>query len=553
MKSCRGSRSVSTILRSVDAPIPRIWRSSIIFRSTYPDIEIPEQSLPSFVLERASELADRPALIDDSNGRTLTYAQLDENMRRFAAGLQARGFGKGDVFAICLPNVPEFAVAFFGVGLAGGVITTANPLYTAHELAYQLNDSSARFLLTAPQFLEVALEAARESKVEEVFVLEGGKGATPFAELLENDPAAAVEPAIDPKKDLLVLPYSSGTTGKPKGVMLTHHNLVAIICQYRDLEEFDDHETLIAVLPFFHIYGMTVIMSAALSRGSTIVSLPRFNIDNFLGAIERHNVSIAYVVPPIVLALTNHPAVDSYDISSLKFINSGGAPMGADLEKACAARIGSVVKQGYGMTETSSVTHTNPYPGRIKTATCGLTVPHTECRIVDTDTGRNLGRNERGELWVRGPQIMKGYLNRPDATAECLDEDGWLRTGDIAIVDDDGYFRIVDRLKEFIKYKGYQVAPAELEDLLIAHEAIDDAAVVPSPDEEAGELPKGFIVLKTGVEIDAEEIMRYVAERVAPYKKLRLIEFVDEVPKSASVGRHAAPGAEELLPRSSLP
>jgi acyl-CoA synthetase (AMP-forming)/AMP-acid ligase II len=534
MKSCRGSRSVSTILRSVDAPIPRIWRSSIIFRSTYPDIEIPEQSLPSFVLERASELADRPALIDDSNGRTLTYAQLDENMRRFAAGLQARGFGKGDVFAICLPNVPEFAVAFFGVGLAGGVITTANPLYTAHELAYQLNDSSARFLLTAPQFLEVALEAARESKVEEVFVLEGGKGATPFAELLENDPAAAVEPAIDPKKDLLVLPYSSGTTGKPKGVMLTHHNLVAIICQYRDLEEFDDHETLIAVLPFFHIYGMTVIMSAALSRGSTIVSLPRFNIDNFLGAIERHNVSIAYVVPPIVLALTNHPAVDSYDISSLKFINSGGAPMGADLEKACAARIGSVVKQGYGMTETSSVTHTNPYPGRIKTATCGLTVPHTECRIVDTDTGRNLGRNERGELWVRGPQIMKGYLNRPDATAECLDEDGWLRTGDIAIVDDDGYFRIVDRLKEFIKYKGYQVAPAELEDLLIAHEAIDDAAVVPSPDEEAGELPKGFIVLKTGVEIDAEEIMRYVAERVAPYKKLRLIEFVDEVPKSAS-------------------
>jgi acyl-CoA synthetase (AMP-forming)/AMP-acid ligase II len=513
---------------------PHLWRSSIIFRSTYPDVEIPEQSLPSFVLERAPELADRAALIDGSNGRTLTYAQLDEAARSFAAGLQARGFAKGDVFAISSPNTPEFAVAFFGVGMAGGVTTTANPLYTARELAFQLNDSSARFLLTAPPFLEVALAAARESKVEEVFVIGGGEGATPFAELLAADPATAKKPIIDPKQDLLVLPYSSGTTGKPKGVMLTHHNLVANICQYRELEEFDDHETLIAVLPFFHIYGMTVIMSAALSRGSTIVSLPRFDIDEFLLAIERHKVSIAYVVPPIVLALTNHPVVDNHDISSLKFINSGGAPLGEDLEKACAARIGSVIKQGYGLTETSSVTHTNPYPGRVKVATCGLTIPSTECRIVDTATGRDLGCNERGELWVRGPQVMKGYLNRPDVTAECLDGDGWLRTGDIAIVDDDGYFRIVDRLKEFIKYKGYQVAPAELEDLLIAHEAIDDAAVVPSPDEEAGELPKGFIVLKPGVEIDAEEIKRYVAERVAPHKKLRLVEFVDQIPKSAS-------------------
>jgi acyl-CoA synthetase (AMP-forming)/AMP-acid ligase II len=486
---------------------PHLWRSSIIFRSTYPDVEIPEQSLPSFVLERAPELADRAALIDGSNGRTLTYAQLDEAARSFAAGLQARGFAKGDVFAISSPNTPEFAVAFFGVGMAGGVTTTANPLYTARELAFQLNDSSARFLLTAPPFLEVALAAARESKVEEVFVIGGGEGATPFAELLAADPATAKKPIIDPKQDLLVLPYSSGTTGKPKGVMLTHHNLVANICQYRELEEFDDHETLIAVLPFFHIYGMTVIMSAALSRGSTIVSLPRFDIDEFLLAIERHKVSIAYVVPPIVLALTNHPVVDNHDISSLKFINSGGA---------------------------RSVTHTNPYPGRVKVATCGLTIPSTECRIVDTATGRDLDCNERGELWVRGPQIMKGYLNRPDATAECLDGDGWLRTGDIAIVDDDGYFRIVDRLKEFIKYKGFQVAPAELEDLLMAHEAVDDAAVVPSPDEEAGELPKGFVVLKPGAEIGAEEIKRYVAERVAPHKKLRLIEFVDEIPKSAS-------------------
>jgi acyl-CoA synthetase (AMP-forming)/AMP-acid ligase II len=314
-------------------------------------------------------LADRPALIDGPSGRVLTYAQLDGASRLFAAGLQARGFGKGDVFAIFTPNTPEFAVAFFGVGKAGGIITTANPLYTVRELAFQLNDSGARFLLTAPPSLEVALAAARDSKVEEVFVLGDEEGATPFAELLEADPATAGEPAIDPKEDLLVLPYSSGTTGKPKGVMLTHHNLVSIICQYRELEEFADHETLIAALPFFHIYGMSVIMSAALARGSTIVSLPRFTIDDFLGVIERHEVSIAYVVPPIVLALTNHEAVDNYDLSSLKFINSGGAPMGEDLEKACAARTGCVVKQGYGMTETSSVTHTNPYPGSAGSST----------------------------------------------------------------------------------------------------------------------------------------------------------------------------------------
>lgn len=506
----------------------------MIFRSPYPDVEIPEQSLPSFVLERASEFADRPALIDGPSGRILTYEQLDDAVRRFAAGLRGRGFAKGDIFAIFSPNVPEFAVAFFGVGMAGGVTTTVNPLYTAGELAHQLNDSGARFLLTVPPFLEVAVEAARESKIEQVFVLGSGEGATPFAELLAADPADAEEPPIDSKEDLLVLPYSSGTTGKPKGVMLTHHNLVANICQTRDLDEHDDHEILIGVLPFFHIYGMTVIMSAALSRGYTVVSLPRFDIDDFLGAIERHKVSIAYVVPPIVLALTKHPAVDNYDISSLKFINSGAAPLGEDLAVACAARTGSVIKQGYGMTETSPVTHMSPYPGNIRVATCGITIPNTECRIVDTATGEDLGRNERGELWVRGPQVMKGYLNRPDATAECLDEDGWLRTGDIAIVDDDGHFRIVDRLKEFIKYKGFQVAPAELEDLLMAHEAIDDAAVVPSPDEEAGELPKGFIVLRPGAEVDAEQIKSYVAQRVAPHKKLRLVEFVDQIPKSAS-------------------
>jgi len=506
----------------------------MIFRSPYPDVEIPERSLPSFVLERVPELADRPALVDGPSGRTLTYAQLDEAVRRCAAGLRSRGFARGDVFAIFSPNVPDFAVAFLGVGMAGGVSTTVNPLYTVSELARQLCDSGARFLLTASPGLEVALAAAREAQLEEVFVLGSREGATPFAELLGADPADAEEPLIDPKRDLVALPYSSGATGRPKGVMLTHHNLVSNICQCRNLESQEDHETLIGLLPFFHIYGMSVIMSGALSRGSTVVCMPRFDLDDFLRAIERHRVTIAYVVPPIVLALTKYASVGDYDISSLKFINSGAAPLGEDLAAACAARTRCVVKQGYGMTETSPVTHMCPYPGEIDVASVGIVVPNTECRIVDVATGKDLGRNERGELWVRGPQVMKGYLNPPDATQECLDGDGWLRTGDIAMVDDEGRFRVVDRLKEFIKYKGYQVAPAELEDLLMAHEAVEDAAVVPSPDDEAGELPKAFIVRRPGAEIDAEEIKRYVAERVAPYKKLRLVEFIDEIPKSAS-------------------
>jgi acyl-CoA synthetase (AMP-forming)/AMP-acid ligase II len=515
----------------------------MIFKSKYPDVEIPNVSLPELVLGKIAEYGDRPALIDGPSGRTLTHAQVAEGVKRVAAGLAKRGFGKGDTLAIYAPNLPEYALAFLGTAAAGGTCTTANPLYTPDELAFQISDSGATLLVTVPPLLEAAKAGAEKSgRIQEIFVFGEAEGATPFAALLAADPAGAPQVEIDPAEDVVALPYSSGTTGKPKGVMLTHRNLVANICQTENLDETDDHEVLIGVLPFFHSYGMTVIMAASLTRGATIVTMPRFDLEGFCGLIQKHEVTLSYVVPPILVGLAKHPVVDNYDLSSLKFLNSGAAPLGEDLARAVEQRIGCVVKQGYGLTETSPVTHTTPYAKGvpIKVEAVGVAIPNTECKILDIASGEEVGPDVQGELYIRGPQVMKGYLNNPQATEECLDKDGWLRTGDVATIDEDGYYRIHDRLKEFIKYKGFQVAPAELEDYLMGHPAVADAAVVPSPDEEAGEVPKAFIVVKPGV-LDgrpadevAAEIQAYIAAKVAPHKKLRLIEFIDEVPKSAS-------------------
>jgi acyl-CoA synthetase (AMP-forming)/AMP-acid ligase II len=292
-----------------------------------------------------------------------------------------------------------------------------------------------------------------------------------------------------------------------------------------------EQETLIAVLPFFHIYGMTCIMSGALRSGATVVTLPRFDLEQFLQALQEYGVTRAYLVPPIILALAKHPLVDKYDLSRLISISSGAAPLGLDIAEACAARLGCIVKQGYGLTETSPVTHANT-DEQNRPGTVGPGMPNTEYKVVDVVTGDALGSHQEGELCVRGPQVMKGYLNQPDATASTIDEEGWLYTGDVATVDDDGYVTIVDRIKELIKYKGFQVAPAELEALLATHPAIADAAVVGSPDEEAGEIPKAFVVLRQ--DIAPEEILAYVAERVAPHKRVRLLEIVEQIPRASS-------------------
>jgi acyl-CoA synthetase (AMP-forming)/AMP-acid ligase II len=504
----------------------------MVLKSPHPDVVVPDIALHRFVLGRADALGDKPALVDVTSGRTVTYAQLGTGADRVAQGLTARGFEKGDVLALFAPNCPEFALAFHGTLAAGGVVTTINSLATAEDVAYQLRDAHARFLVTVPAFLDRAGAASEQMGVEQIFTLGAAPGVTPFATLLETGrPAPRVR--VDPGRDLAALPYSSGTTGFPKGVMLTHRNLVANLLQTAAVHHVAEQDRIIAVLPFFHIYGMQVVLNLALWQGATLFTMPKFELEPFLSALERHRITRAFVVPPLVLALARHPAVDHHDLSSVRAMMSGAAPLDAALETACARRVGCQLIQGYGLTEASPVTHANSdEPGRCRPGTVGELLPNTECRIVDPATGQDVGPDEDGELWIRGPQVMRGYLGNPEATAATLDVDGWLHTGDLGHADADGYFTIVDRLKELIKYKGCQVPPAELEAVLRTHPAVADAAVIPIPDVECGEVPKAFVVLRA--EVSGAALIAYVAERVAPYKKVRAVEVVDAIPKSPS-------------------
>ncbi|MFQ5690962.1 MAG: AMP-binding protein [Gemmatimonadota bacterium] len=548
----------------------------MIFRSPHPDIVIPEEPFHTYVLGRVVELADKLAFVDADTGRRLTYAGLADGAERVAAGLAQRGLEKGDVVAICSSNRPEYPLAFHGVATLGGIVTTLNPLSTPKEIAHQLDDSGARYFITEASLLPRVRVAAAHTGVREIFFFrdegEGGRAAagperparagapraamraqdaasatpmpeaapaTPFSALLESTDAVP-EVHIDPREDVVALPYSSGTTGKPKGVMLTHYNLVANVAQILAVDRVPEDEVAIAVLPFFHIYGMIVVMSMIPRAGGTVVTMRRFRIEQFLRTVETYRVTRAHLVPPIVLALAQHPRVDEFDLSSLRFIGSGAAPLGEGTARACAERVGCPVAQGYGLTETSPVTHwSSPErPGAGKLASVGPSVPNTEVRIGDLETGRPLGPGQRGEVWLRGPQVMKGYLNRPEDTARTVDGEGWLHSGDVGYVDEEGYLYLVDRAKELIKYKGYQVPPAELEELLLSHPAVADAAVIPSPDEEAGEVPKAFVVLREADSaegrVSAEDLLGFVAGRVAPYKRVRRLEFADAIPKSAS-------------------
>ncbi|MCP3912941.1 MAG: 4-coumarate--CoA ligase family protein [Actinomycetia bacterium] len=503
---------------------------TIIHGSPLPDVEIPVVPITTFVLRHAERAPDRPALIDGPTGRTITFAELSDLVHRLAGGLAAKGFGPGSTLALMAPNIPEYAVVFHGVAVVGGVVTTVNPTYGAEEVRFQLDDAGASIVVTVPMFAEVAREAMEGTDATELYIIGEAAGVgAPIADLF-GEPLEQVE--LDPLTATVVLPYSSGTTGLPKGVMLTHHNLVANLAQSEPIMPYDDGEVALAVLPFFHIYGMQVLMNGLLASGCTVITMPRFDLEEGLKLIQDRGVSRFFAVPPIVLGLAKHPLVDQYDLSSLRQVFSGAAPLGGDVAEEAAERIGCEVVQGYGMTELSPVSHATR-PGDYKSGSCGITVPNTECRIVSED-GEDQPVGGEGELWVRGPQVMPGYLNNPEATAETIDADGWLHTGDVAVVDEDGHVFIVDRLKELIKYKGFQVPPAELEALIVTHPAVADAAVIGIPDDEAGELPKAFVVLKPGESATVADIQEFVGQHVASYKHVRLVDFVDEIPKSAS-------------------
>jgi acyl-CoA synthetase (AMP-forming)/AMP-acid ligase II len=498
-------------------------------------MDVPDVGLAEFVLARAEELGDKPALIDGPSGRTLTYAQLAHTTRAIAAGLAARDFGPGDVFGIFSPNLPEYAAAFHGVAASGGASTTINSLASVEDAAAQLAATRARFLLTVAPFMDRALPAAKEAGVEEVFVLGEADEGTPFTALV-GDPAAAPAHGIDHAETVVAMPMSSGTTGFPKVVQLTHRNLVANVIQSSAAIELEERDVMIGVLPFFHVYGLTVLMNLALWRGTTVVTMPRFELEAFLRLMQDHGVTYACLVPPIVLALAKHASVGAHDLAALEFVISGAAPLDAGVGQAAAARLGCTVLQGYGLTEASPVLSAPVRdPSRGRPDSTGLILPDTEIRIEPLDEGDgDPSAGADGEIWARGPQVMKGYLDDPDANAWIFPGDGWLRTGDIGHCDEDGYLYVVDRLKELIKYRGYQVPPAELEALLLQHPEVADAAVVPAPDPNAGEIPKAFVVRTEGATVTEGQLMSYVSERVPSYKKVRRCEFVDEIPRSLS-------------------
>ncbi|GAA3821843.1 4-coumarate--CoA ligase family protein [Streptomyces chiangmaiensis] len=509
-----------------------------MFRSQYVDVPAVDIPIHEAVLGRAAEFGELPALIDGVDGTTLTYEQLDRFHRRLAAALAEAGVRKGDVLALHSPNTIAFPTAFYAATRAGASVTTVHPLATAEELAKQLRDSAARWIVTVSPLLETARTAAEKAGgVQEIFVCDSAPGHRSLIDMLAT---AAPEPQvdIDPVEDVAVLPYSSGTTGMPKGVMLTHRQIATNLAQIRPLIGTGPGERILAVLPFFHIYGMTALMNAPLRQGATVVVLPRFDLDTFLASIQNHRITGLYVAPPIVLALAKHPTVARYDLSSLKYIISAAAPLDAQLAVACAERLGlPPIGQGYGMTELSPCTHVVPLdahdaPG----GTVGKLVPGTEMRILSLDDpDKDLGVGEAGEIAIRGPQVMKGYLGQREATDAMIDRDGWLHTGDIGHVDADGWLFVVDRVKELIKYKGFQVAPAELEALLLTHPKIADAAVIGVYDDDNNEVPHAFVVRQPGAdELSEGEVMMYVAERVAPYKRVRRVTFVDGVPRAAS-------------------
>lgn len=514
-----------------------------MFKSAHPDVEIPDVSIYDYLFgSLAPDDAARVALIDPVSGAETTYGALRAQVDAFAGALAARGVGSATVIGLLCPNVPAFATVFHGILRAGATVTTVNSLYTAGEIERQLKDAGATWLVTVSPLLPHASAAAEAAGIprDRVIVLDGAPGYPHLRELLMEQ-RAAPDVSFDPATHVAALPYSSGTTGIPKGVMLSHRNLVANVQQSRININLAPEDRVLAVLPFFHIYGMTVLLNLALRQRASLVTMPKFDLVEFLTNIQRYGCTYLYIAPPIAVALAKHPIVDEFDISSVHTVFSGAAPLDGETAELAGKRIHARMMQGYGMSELSPVSHAMPWDrDDIPVSSVGTMLPNQECKLVDPATGTEIteigegGVTAPGELWVKGPNVMLGYLNNAEATAETLDADGFLHTGDVAIYHERGYFSIVDRVKELIKYKGYQIAPAELEALLLSHPKVMDAAVIGVLDDDKQEIPKAFVVAAPESSLTADEVMAFVAENVAPHKKVRRVEFIETIPKSAS-------------------
>ncbi len=497
--------------------------------------EIPFQAL----LQRAAERwPDKTAIIDGDN--RASYAELLDRSNRLASALADRGVRKGDCAALLAPNCIEFVVAAYGVISSGAVLTTINSGYREGEIAHQLNSSGAEMLIVHESLLEVTALARPNTPNLKTLIVIGNAvdGSESLDDLIESGSPATPDVPVNPREDLAVLPYSSGTTGLSKGVMLTHFNLTANIQQFLQREDAESswrHDDVILVhLPLFHIYGLNVLMGPAIAAGATQVMMGRFDIETLPSIIERERITVFCTVPPVILGLTAYPGLSQRDLSSLRLAFVAAAPSSADLQDRGQNALGCPLIQGYGMTELSPISHLDHMrpPGR-GAGSVGFPLPDTEVRVVDVEDGRtDVEIGEEGELLVRGPQVMKGYFNDTVATDETITADGWLHTGDIVRMGSDGRLWITDRKKELIKFKGFQVPPAELEGLLLEHPDVADACVIGKQDAEAGEVPKAFIVSRDGSTTSAEDLMSFVAGKVAAFKQIHEVEFIDQIPKS---------------------
>ncbi|XP_020230139.1 4-coumarate--CoA ligase 2 [Cajanus cajan] len=522
-------------------------KTTHIFKSKLPDIPISNHlPLHAYCFEKLSEFADRPCLIVGAAGKIYTYAETHLLCRKIAAGFSALGIRKGDVVMILLQNSAEFVFSFLAASMIGAVATTANPFYTAAEIFKQISVSKAKLIVTQAMYVDKLRHHEDAAKLGEDFkvvtVDEPPENCLHFSVLSEANENELPETEIQPD-DAVALPFSSGTTGLPKGVVLTHKSLTTSVAQQVDGENpnlfLGTEDVLLCVLPLFHIFSLNSVLLCALRAGSAVLLMQKFEIATLLELIQRHRVTVAMVVPPLVLALAKNPMVAEFDLSSIRLVLSGAAPLGKELEEALRNRVPqAVLGQGYGMTEAGPVLSMclgfakQPFP--TKSGSCGTVVRNAELKVVEPETGLSLGYNQPGEICIRGQQIMKGYLNDDKATALTIDSEGWLHTGDVGYVDDDDEIFIVDRVKELIKYKGFQVPPAELEGLLISHPSIADAAVVPQKDVAAGEVPVAFVVRSNGFDLTEEAVKEFIAKQVVFYKRLHKVYFIHAIPKSPS-------------------
>ncbi|HJO60352.1 MAG: AMP-binding protein [SAR202 cluster bacterium] len=491
------------------------------------------------ILTKASlKFPDKTAIIDGNS--SYTFSELEEYSSQFSGALKRLGVSKGDRVGILAPNCAEFVIAFHGISRSGAIVSTINSGYREREIAHQVQDSGCQILVVHESLNEILDEAKKliKNDVRSIAITSNKATLGSFWELLGQSEAYTAT-NINPENDLAALPYSSGTTGLSKGVMLSHFNVVSNVEQILGLTggaSMAEDDVILVHLPLFHIYGMNVLMNPCIAAGSTQVMMGRFDMEEFLDLIETHRVTKLFTVPPVGLGLSQYPGVASRDLSCIKFAMFGAAPLSSELQLKISEVLNCPVIQGYGMTESSPVTNIDfTEPDLLKAGSIGPAVSDTEEKIVDVeDPTKELTPGEIGELVIRGPQVMKGYFNNSEATQETITSDGWLHTGDIGKMDEDGYVWILDRKKELIKYKGFQVPPAELEGLLIEHPEISDAAVIGKPDVESGEIPKAFVVKTKGSNISEDAVMSFVSSKVATFKYVREVEFIDAIPKNAS-------------------